>query len=255
MLTVFPFPSEEPLVSYYNLGAAILWPNLMVWTKRDWRGQQFLGQPGDGIVVAANHLSWLDPLLLLHYSNDANRPARFLAKDSLFDLPVLGTVMSGAGTIPVHRESSEAGNAVSDAVAAVKAGEAVWVYPEGTITRDPDLWPMSGRTGAVRIALESGKPLVPVAHWGVQEMMRPYKVELNLFPRKTVHVVAGAPIDLDDLREQPVTEQLLQIGTTRLLDTITSLEAEIRGETPPDGRWNMATGERLPVAKTPNSAR
>ena len=86
-------------------------------------------------------------------------------------------------------------------------------------------------------------------------MMRPYKVELNLFPRKTVHVVAGAPIDLDDLREQPVTEQLLQIGTTRLLDTITSMEAEIRGETPPNGRWNMATGERLPVAKTPNSAR
>ena len=91
---VYPFPSEEPTLSYYNLGCAMVWPNLMLWTKRDWRGQQFLGNPGEGVVVAANHLSWFDPLLLLHYSNDANRPARFLARDSLFNLPMLGTPSS-----------------------------------------------------------------------------------------------------------------------------------------------------------------
>mgnify|MGYP002683577208 CR=1 FL=1 len=87
---VYPFPSEEPTLSYYNLGCAMVWPNLMLWTKRDWRGQQFLGNPGEGVVVAANHLSWFDPLLLLHYSNDANRPARFLAKvRSLVQLEVV----------------------------------------------------------------------------------------------------------------------------------------------------------------------
>lgn len=243
---VYPFPDEEPLVSYYNLGCAVVWPNLMVWTKRDWRGQQYLGEPGQGVVVAANHLSWLDPLLLLHYSNDANRPARFLAKDALFDIPVIGTVMTGAGTIPVQRDSVQAANAVSAAVDAVKSGEAVWLYPEGTMTRDPDLWPMTGKTGAARIALESGAPLVPVAHWGVQKIMRPYKAELNLFPRRTIHVMAGPPVDLDDLRDQPITEENLQTATRRIINTITTMLAELRGEPAPSGRWNRRANERIP---------
>ena len=246
---VYPFPSEEPTLSYYNLGCAMVWPNLMLWTKRDWRGQQFLGNPGEGVVVAANHLSWFDPLLLLHYSNDANRPARFLAKDSLFNLPMLGTVMSGAGAIPVHRDSANAAIAVESAVKAEQSGEAVWVYPEGTITRDPDLWPMSGKTGAARIALESGAPVIPVAHWGVQKLMGPYKVELNLIPRKTIHVEAGPPVDLDDLRELPITEDVLQVATNRILDTITNMEAELRGEDPPKGRWSMKDKKRVPIRR------
>ncbi|MGA9146558.1 MAG: lysophospholipid acyltransferase family protein [Candidatus Nanopelagicales bacterium] len=247
---VYPFPSQEPTLSYYNLGCAMVWPNLMLWTKRDWRGQQFLGNPGEGVVVAANHLSWFDPLLLLHYSNDANRPARFLAKDSLFNLPMLGTVMTGAGAIPVKRTSADAAAAVESAVAAVEAGEAVWVYPEGTITRDPDLWPMTGKTGAARIALESGAPVIPVAHWGVQELMGPYKVELNLIPRKTIHVEAGPPVNLDDLRDRPITEAILQVATNRILDTITNMEAELRGEDPPKGRWSMKEKERVPIKRS-----
>lgn len=246
---VFPFPSTEPLLSYYNIGCAAVWPNLMLWTKRDWHGQQFLGYPGEGVVVAANHLSLLDPFLLLHFSNDADRPARFLAKDSLFGLPLIGTVVAGAGTIPVHRGTVDASNAVTDAVKAVKDGEAVWVYPEGTITRDPDLWPMSGKTGAARIALESGAPLIPVAHWGVQEVMRPYKVELNFFPRKTIHVVAGPPVDLDDLRALPISDAVLQVATNRVLDTITKMLAEIRGEIPPGGRWNTKDNKRTHVTE------
>lgn len=247
---VYPFPSQEPTLSYYNLGCAMVWPNLMLWTKRDWRGQQFLGNPGEGAVVAANHLSWFDPLLLLHYSNDADRPARFLAKDSLFNLPILGTVMTGAGTIPVKRTSTDAARAVESAVAAVQSGEAVWVYPEGTITRDPDLWPMSGKTGAARIALESGAPVIPVAHWGVQELMGPYKVELNLIPRKTIHVEAGPPVNLDDLRDRPITEAVLQVATNRILDTITNMEAELRGEDPPKGRWSMKAKKRIPIKRS-----
>ncbi len=241
---VYPFPDQEPLLSYYNLGCAAVWPNLMVWTKRDWRGQEHLGTPGQGKVVAANHLSWFDPLLLLHYSNDANRPARFLAKDSLFDIPGIGTVMAGAGTIPVHREGEHAADAVSSAVEAVQSGELVWVYPEGTITRDPQLWPMSGKTGAARIALLSGAPLIPVAHWGVQEIMRPYKVELRLWPRKTIHVMAGPPVDLDDLRDRELTDDVLHQATNRTLDAITSMLAELRNEQSPDGRWNKITSQR-----------
>lgn len=246
---VYPFPDEEPLISYYNFGCAIIWPTLMVWTKRDWRGQEHLGAPGQGVVVAANHLSWFDPLLLLHYSNDSNRPARFLAKDSLFELPVLGTVMSGAGTIPVHRESKQAGSAVRSAVKAVRQGEAIWVYPEGTITRDPELWPMAGKSGAARIALESGAPVVPVAHWGVQDIMGPYQVELNLFPRKTIQVTAGEPVDLDDLRGRPITHEILEVATTRIIDRITEIEERLRREKAPKDRWDQRKKKRVPVRR------
>ena len=127
----------------------------------------------------------------------------------------------------------------------------MWVYPEGTITRDPDLWPMSGKTGAARIALESGAPVIPVAHWGVQKLMGPYKVELNLIPRKTIHVEAGPPVDLDDLRELPITEDVLQVATNRILDTITHMEAELRGEHPPKGRRSMQDTKPVPIRRAP----
>jgi 1-acyl-sn-glycerol-3-phosphate acyltransferase len=244
---VFPFPKDENPVSYYNLGVAIVWPNLMLFTRQNWLGQENLGQPGEGIVVGANHMSWFDPAILLHFVNDAGRPARVLAKDALLDLPVVGRIVRGAGTIPVHRETSNAGHAVSSAVDAVSSGEVVFVYPEGTITRDPQLWPMTGKTGAARIALLSGKPLIPIAHWGVQKIMGPYKKELNLFPRKTMHVIAGRPVDLDDLRVMPVNAAVLEEATTRLMDDITALEAQLRGEDPPLERWNRKAGKRLPV--------
>jgi 1-acyl-sn-glycerol-3-phosphate acyltransferase len=113
------------------------------------------------------------------------------------------------------------------------------------MTRDPDLWPMTGKTGAARIALESGAPLVPVAHWGVQKIMRPYKMELNLLPRRTITVVAGPPVDLDDLRDQPITEEILQIATHRVINTITEMLAELRGEPAPAGRWDRRANERI----------
>ncbi|MCB0919512.1 MAG: 1-acyl-sn-glycerol-3-phosphate acyltransferase [Actinobacteria bacterium] len=244
---VFPYPDQEPPLSWYNFGVSVVWPNLMLWTKRDWRGQEHLGQPGEGMVCAANHISWFDPLILLHYANDMGRPARFLAKDSLFEIPFVGTVMTGAGTIPVHRESGNAADAVSAAVTAVEEGEMVFIYPEGTITRDPDLWPMSGKTGAARVALLGDVPLVPVAHWGAQEIMGPYKVELKILPRKTIHVLAGEPVDIDDLRGRPLTEPLLAEATTRVMDAITELEAELRDAVPPAGRWNRKAEERQPV--------
>ena len=87
---IFPFPRGVKTGPYYNAGVAILWPNMMFWTRQDWRGQENLGSPGDGMVVAANHLSWFDPMVLLHFMNDSGRPARFLAKDVLFDMPVFG---------------------------------------------------------------------------------------------------------------------------------------------------------------------
>ena len=247
MWPVRPFPKDQSLGPWYRLAAVILWPPMMTITRREWLGAEHLGSPGDGMVVAANHMSWFDPMVIAHFMNDHDRPPRYLAKDSVFQVPVAGRIIGGAGQIPVFRESDNAQDAVRAAVAAVNAGEAVVVYPEGTLTRDPELWPMVGKTGAARIALQSGKPVIPLAHWGAQDVMAPYTKEFNVFPPKLVQVIAGAPVDLDDLRGQGLSSEILIEATSRILDAITELLATLRNESPPADRWNPKAGRREPV--------
>ncbi|MEI2718416.1 MAG: lysophospholipid acyltransferase family protein [Candidatus Nanopelagicales bacterium] len=242
-----PFPADQSLGPWYRLAAVLLWPTMMSATRRNWSGEHNLGRPGQGVVIAANHMSWIDPLVIAHFMNDNDRAPRFLSKDSVFELPVAGRIISGAGQIPVYRETDNAGEAVRAAVAAVNAGEAVVVYPEGTLTRDPDLWPMTGKTGAARIALLSDKPVIPLAHWGVQHVMRPYTKELNLFPPKLIKVAAGPPVDLSDLMHREITAEVLTEATSRIVDAITELLATLRNESPPDDRWNARSGRREPV--------
>ena len=76
------------------------------------------------------------------------------------------------------------------------------VYPEGTITRDPDLWPMTGKSGAARIALATGCPVIPVGQWGAHQLLAPYSKKPDLFPRKKIIVLAGDPVDLSDLLDR-----------------------------------------------------
>ena len=239
-----PFPRDQSLGPWYRSAAVILWPAMMAITRREWRGAENLGEPGDGRVIAVNHLSWFDPIVISHFLNDNDRAPRFMGKDKLFELPVLGQVMRGAGQIPVYRNSADASDAVRAAVAAVEAGETVVVYPEGTLTRDPDLWPMRCKTGAARIGLLSGKPVIPVAHWGAQDVMRPYEKEFNAFPPKLMQVTAGPPVYLDDLVGLPLTEDVLVEATGRIGDAITAVLATLRKESPPSGRWNPRTGRR-----------
>ncbi len=242
-----PFPRDQPLGPWYRTAAAMLWPTMMTVTRREWFGTQYLGRPGEGRVIAVNHLSWFDPLVISHFLNDNDRVPRFMGKDSLFENPMLGPLMTGAGQIPVYRNSADASDSVRAAVAAVTAGETVVVYPEGTLTRDPDLWPMRCKTGAARIALLSGQPVIPVAHWGAQEVMRPYRKELRVFPPKLVRVAAGPPVALSDLIGEGLTQEVLEEATSRIGDAITDLLARLRSESPPVGRWNPRTGRREPV--------
>jgi 1-acyl-sn-glycerol-3-phosphate acyltransferase len=136
----------------------------------------------------------------------------------------------------VYRESSEARTAIRDALTALEDGECVVVYPEGTITRDPDLWPMSAKTGAVRLALTSGRPLFPMIQWGSHLVMGPYKKEFKVLPRKRIRIVVGDPIDLSDLADGPIDARALAVGGDRLMDAMTALLAEIRQEKPPATR-------------------
>ena len=113
---------------------------------------------------------------------------------------------------------------------AAERGECVIVYPEGTITKDPDMWPMAAKTGAARIALTARVPVIPMAHWGAQQVMGPYKKEMRLLPRKTMHVDVGPPVDLSDLYDRPIDADTLHEATERIMGAITQLLQQIRKE-------------------------
>lgn len=221
----------------FRFAVAVLYPILRSCVRWDIKGDDILFDTEGGILVAANHLSWFDPMVVSYVMWEADRPPRFMAKEAIFRAKFIGRIVRGAGQIPVYRETSEAAASVRDAVAAVDAGEAVVIYPEGTMTRDPNLWPMTAKTGAARIALLTGKPVIPMAQWGAQQVMRPYTKEFHLLPPKTISVRVGQPVDLSDLMGKPMDRQTLSIAGDRIMDAITALLAEIRREPAPAERF------------------
>lgn len=230
-------PEQSPA---YRVAAGVLRPVMALLTRRDWRGAEHL-PPSGGVVVCANHLSHVDPLTLAHFLLDAGRPPYFLAKEELFRTPVVGQVLRGAEQIPVRRGTGDAARALSAAVQAVRDGRCVAIYPESTLTRDRALWPMPGKSGAARVALTTGCPVVPVAQWGPQDILFPYSKRPHLVPRRTVHELAGPPVDLDDLRGQPLNAPVLAEATRRIMADITDLLAQLRGEPAPrDGSRDAA---------------
>ena len=216
---------------------ALCRPLLVVLVKRDWRGMQNVPREG-GVIVVANHYSFFDPISVGHFLVAAGRTPRFLAKAGVFKQPTLGKLFRAAGQIPVYRESRDAALAFKDALAAVERGETIIVYPEGTMTKDPGLWPMVGKTGAARIALRTGAPVLPIAQWGAQEVFAHYSKKPDFFPRKTLKVTAGAPIDLRAEFGPEVTSEALRKATVHIMDVITGMLAEIRGEEPPAERFD-----------------
>jgi 1-acyl-sn-glycerol-3-phosphate acyltransferase len=221
----------------------ILRPLLFTLLKRDWKGQENIPRTG-GVVIAPNHLSESDPLALAHFVYTAGRFPVYLAKDSVFKSRVLGHILRRTGQIPVYRDRSDAGLALRDAEKGLRSGESVIFYPEGTCTRDPDLWPMTGKTGAARVALTTGVPVVPVAHWGAHELLRYGTKKIRLFPRKTMHVVAGPPVDLSKYEGRPLDTETLTAATADIMAAIAALLGELRGETPPETLYDHRAATR-----------
>ncbi|WP_067199076.1 lysophospholipid acyltransferase family protein [Microbacterium sp. XT11] len=201
--------------------------------------------PANGaFVLAPNHYSEFDPLIVAVAVWRMGRAPRFMAKESLFRVPVLGWVLRSTGMVPVARSSSAAAakQTLRQSTELVEHGRGVIVYPEGTLTRDPDLWPMRGKSGAVRLALARDLPLIPMAQWGTQAIMGRYQKGLSLWPlRKPVTVVLGNPVDLSDLRGRAGEPAALAEASTRLMNAITALLEDIRGEKAPAERWNPAS--------------
>lgn len=221
-----------------GLAVMIIKPTLIATTKREWIGGDTNFPADRGCVVVLNHVSHIDPITAALLVYDHGRIPRYLAKDGLFRNRALGFFLRQAGQIPVHRETPGAIGAYESAVAAIRRGATVIIYPEATITRDPDLWPMRGKSGAARIALATGVPVVPIGHWGEQEILRPYSRRPAVFPRKEVHVKVGDPVPLEDLREQPATAAVVTQATDRIMAALTDLVADLRGEQAPAERFD-----------------
>lgn len=217
---------------WYRLVVVTVRPLLRLTTTRVWLDREHIPRSG-GVVLASNHLSYADPVTLGLFVLDSGRLPKYLAKSSLFEMPLIKHVLIGAKQIPVHRGTADASNALAEAVEAVRAGECVLIYPEGSATRDPDCWPMKARTGVARLALMSGAPVIPVAQWGPQELWR-YRARFpRPFPRKRVQIIAGPPVDLSAYGDEPMTAEVLREVTDLIMARITDLLVELRGGHPP----------------------
>ena len=227
-------PGGQTIATVVRIVHAVMRPL----TKRDWRYQDKVPQTG-GVIFVANHISNADPLAVGQFLAFSGRWPRFLAKAAVFEIPIIGRIIGACGQIPVHRESTHSKDALIAAAQAIEQGRALVIYPEGTITRDPDLWPMRGKTGAARLAFTTGCPVVPIGQWGAHELMPGRRPSFpRLLPRKILRVAAGDPVALGDLRQRPVTVATLDEATTRIMDAITVLVAELRAATPPMHRYD-----------------
>jgi 1-acyl-sn-glycerol-3-phosphate acyltransferase len=225
----------------------VLRPLLMLLMKYRWQGKEYLPRTG-GAILAPNHLSYADwPSVAVFSYVYGHRYPVFMIKSAVFEVKGLGPIMFKLGQLPVYRGRGDAALVLKQAEQALRAGAYVVVYPEGTASRDPDLWPMVGKTGAARLALTTGAPVIPIAHWGAQDVL-PYGTKRpHLFPRKTIEMVAGPPVDLSAYAGQRLTASTLRAATAAIMADITALLAKIRQETPPAVPWDPAAGGRVPA--------
>lgn len=216
-------------------------------TRRRWAGTEHIPRTGPCIVVS-NHTSNYDPLLLGEFIVfGARRWPRYLGKAELWKIPVIGWIARVCEQIPVYRDTDQAGNSLIAAEAAIARGHCVCIYPEGTITEDPDTWPMTGRRGAAHLALKTGAPLIPLVGVGIQKVLGQREIELwrAFGRRKPVDIMAGPPIDLSAYTDAEPTRETLNEVTDLILDTLTGMVAELRDETPPEGRFDSRVGRRV----------
>lgn len=218
---------------WVGLAASVFYPLGRLTGRRRYQGREHLPATGGGALLVGNHVSYLDPVHTALFVHTAGRVPRFLAKDSLWKVPVLGRILAGSGQIPVYRDTADAQQSLAAGTRALADGKIVIIYPEGTITRDPDGWPMHSRTGVARMALASDAPVVPLVHWGTREVYDHYNKRFRPLPRTDMVVRAGAPVDLSAYRGRPLDAGVLREVTDLIMSRVRELLAEVREETAP----------------------
>lgn len=198
--------------------------------------------PAGPIIVISNHTSYADGVLLALACRRMGRSLRLLATSGVFSAPLLGTVARKLGFIKVKRGAGDAATSLDEAAHALSEGEAVGLFPEGRLTRDPMMWPERAKTGAVRLALRTGAPIVPVAMVGAHRVIGRHRVlptlVLNVIRRPTVNTRIGEPIDIRTMMNiGPATEPTMEevrLAADVVMGRLVAAVAELRGERPPE---------------------
>lgn len=251
--TVYP---ERRKPSFFWLLAPIALPAMGLLFKYDIKGSL---PPTGPVILCGNHYSDLDPVANGVGVWKLGRMPRFMAKASLFKVPVLGWVMRASGQIPVERErGANRSGAMSAAQQLIAADGLVIIYPEGTLTREPGYWPMRGKSGAVRLALEHNIPIIPMASWGAQEVMPRFEKKFRFRFRTPLHIRVGDPVDLSAWQGKHASRTANQEATEAVMREITALLETIRGGTAPaelydpvahgETEFGMPTGAAKPSA-------
>lgn len=232
-------PAERHFVLV--LIASILIPLVRTLFKLVPTGQEKLPKKS-AFVLVSNHVTNVDALAMAYFVYvTLKRAPHFLAKGSLFKVPVVGPALRAAGQIPVYRGGQRNDEPLRAAHAYLDAGHCISIFPEGTLTRDPDLWPMRGKTGAVRLALETNVPVYPVAHWGSEQVLPQYGAKFRPGFWKPVRMVVGDEIDLSAYRGKKLTPAEVHEATELVMHRITELVSQLRGTVPPQELWDPAS--------------
>jgi 1-acyl-sn-glycerol-3-phosphate acyltransferase len=230
-------PAREKTAIWRFL-AGIIVPALLILGKYTFRDAHKVPARG-AFIMTPNHYTDFDPLVAAYAVWKHGRVPRFLAKASLFKVPVLGAAMRATGQIPVER-ATPGTDPLAAAAELVQNEFALIIYPVGTLTRDPDLWPMRGKYGAARLALHYGVPVIPMATWGAQRVLPRWSKKLSVFPRKPIEVIFGDPVDLSRWMGKYTDQVALAEATLAIMQAITALVEQLRGETAPVERWDPA---------------
>ncbi len=259
--------NHEPAEPAYRMLAHGAHAALSLVTRRHWRHQERVPSTG-GVLFVANHISNFDPLVLGEYLIYSGRWPRYLGKQDLWHEPVIGWLAAHCGQIPIQRQAGESGAGLAVAEQAIREGKAVTVYPEGTITADPDGWPMVARSGAARLALATRCPVIPLGQTGADLVIPGKQMHFpRLFPPKPVTIACGEPVVLDDLYAayhpagtepgvgravaQRSHEAIVEAGA-RIMDAVTALVEEVRGRPAPEERYDLRLGRRVPRPAPPD---
>ena len=229
--------------AWRGISKIILRPLIHSVMKLEWQGQENFPREG-GMIVAANHLSWADVLAVALFVDSTGRYPVYLAKSTLFKIKVLGPILVKLGQLPVYRGQTDAALVLRDAENGIRDGACVVFYPEGTVTRDPAMWPMLAKTGVARLALATGAPVVPLGHWGAQIVLPYGSFKPRVIPRRTVRLLAGPPVDLSEFAGLPLDTGTLRAATDKIMADVAGLVGKLRGEDPPAVPYHPAIARR-----------
>lgn len=233
------------VTGFYRFARGVLTTFLTPWIRLRAEGHENLPRKG-GFILVWNHTSQVDPVIACWFVARQGFAVRFASKIEVFRVPIVGQIFRGLRLVPVDRSAKDPGAVLAQLGQALAEGDCVGISPEGTLTSDPDGWPMKLKTGAARLALDTGAPIVPLVMWGPQDIL-PYAAKVpDLRPRRPVSVRVGAPVDLADLMSEAgsADRAAVEEATRRILAALTEGVAHLRGEEAPEKVWDPATGAR-----------